>query len=163
MPFYRCQIDSPVAAQAVLLRMRGLMREAPGFVQSVKESFCRRPEGSPPFIGSVDGTKFHIRRDIRYRNSFLPLIRGSVTATPKGARVLITMHLHPLVAAFMVFWLGAVGVGAIGIFASQNGGSQSGLIPTGMFMFGVVLTVGGFYPEAVKARHLLEQGIARSA
>jgi hypothetical protein len=160
MPFYRFQIDSPLTMQAVLLRVRGLMREAPSFVQSIKESFGRRPEEGPPFIGTIDGAAFHMRRDIRYRNSFLPRVHGSVISAPAGARVLVTMHLHPVVAAFMLFWLGAVGVGAVVAFTSQTTSIQSVLIPAGMFIFGIVVTVGGFYPEAVKARRLLEQGIA---
>jgi hypothetical protein len=137
------------------------MREEPSFVQSLKESFGKRSEESSPFIGSMDETTFHMRRDIHYRNSFLPQVHGSVKSLPTGARVLVTMYLHPVVAVFMLFWLGAVGVGAVAVIASQSGGAQPVLILTGMFMFGIALTAGGFYPEAVKARRLLEQGIAR--
>jgi hypothetical protein len=32
-----------------------------------------------------------------------------------------------------------------------------------MFLFGLALIVGGFFPEAVKARRLLEQGFASGA
>jgi hypothetical protein len=159
MPFYRFHIESPLTTQTVLLRVRALVREAPGFWQSVKESFGRRPEGSPPFIGKVEGFTFRMHRDIRYRNSFLPQVRGSVVSTPVGTRVLITMYLHPLVAAFMLFWLGVVGIGALTAFITQRESIDSALIPAGMFLFGIALTVGGFYPEAFKARRLLEQGI----
>ncbi|WP_263770031.1 hypothetical protein [Propionivibrio soli] len=163
MPFYRFQIDSPLATQAVLLRVRGLMRESPSILQAIKESFGKRPQGGPPFIGTLDGTTFKMRRDIRYRNSFLPQVHGNVISAPAGSRILVRMNLHPLIAAFILFWLGAVGVGAVAAFMSESRSIQSVLIPAGMFMFGIVLTAGGFYPEAVKARRLLEQRIATGA
>src|SRR6266540_7483414 len=146
MPFYRFQIDSPLPAQTVLLRIHTLVREKPGFWQSVKESFGRRQNNCPPFIGKVEGDAFRMYRDIRYRNSFLPQVRGSVVSTSHGSRVLITMYLHPLVALFVLFWLGTVGTGALAALNSQNGNSGLSLIPAGMFLFGVVLTVGAFYP-----------------
>jgi hypothetical protein len=40
---------------------------------------------------------------------------------------------------------------------------QAALIPFGMFLFGIALTLGGFYPEALKARRLLEQNLGVSA
>lgn len=159
MPFYRFQIESTLPAQTVLQRIRTLVREKPGFWQSIKESFGKRPDDCPPFIGKVEGDAFCMYRDIRYRNSFLPQVRGSVVSTSRGSRVLITMYLHPLVALFVLFWLGAVGAGSLAAFSSQNGNTGLALIPAGMFLFGIVLTVGAFYPEALKARRILEQSI----
>ncbi|WP_431095317.1 hypothetical protein [Polaromonas aquatica] len=163
MPFYRFQIDSPFATRAVLLRVRGLMRESPSFFQSIKESFEKRPQEGPPFVGNVNGTVFKMRRDIRYRNSFLPRVHGSVISIPAGSRIFVRMHLHPLVVVFLLVWLGGVGVGALNAFISENRSLQSVLAPAGMFLFGILLTLGGFFPEAFKARRLLEQGIAPGA
>ncbi len=156
MPFYRFQIESSLPKQTVLSRIRAIVREKPGFWQSVKESFGSRPEGSPPFIGEVEGESFLIHRDIRYRNSFLPQVRGSVVSTPIGSSVFITMYLHPLVALFMLFWLGGVGAGALAMLKAENG---SFIIPAIMLLFGIGLTAGGFYPEAMKARRILKQSI----
>jgi hypothetical protein len=159
MPFYRFHIESPLPKQTVLQRIRTLVREKPGFWQTIKESFGGHPDGCPLFIGKVEGDAFRMYRDIRYRNSFLPQLRGSVVSTSRGSRVLITMYLHPLVAVFVLFWLGAVGTGALASFNAQNGNIGPALIPAGMFLFGIVLTVGSFYPEAFKARRLFEQSI----
>jgi hypothetical protein len=159
MPFYRFQIESPLPAQTVLQRIRTLVRDKPGFWKSIKESFGGHPNGGPPFIGKVEGDTFCMYRDIRYRNSFLPQVRGSVVSTSRGSKVLVTMYLHPLVALFVLFWLGAVGAGALAVFSAQNGNIGPALIPAGMFLFGIILTVGAFYPEAFKARRLLEQSI----
>jgi hypothetical protein len=59
------------------------------------------------------------------------------------------MFLHPLVAAFMVLWLGFVGHG---ILADRSGHPIS---LWGMFAFGVVLVAVGFVPEVITARRLI--------
>ena len=156
MPFYRCQIDSPLPAQSVLQRLRALIRDKPGFWQSIKESFGNRPEVSRPFIGKIEGDKFRMYRDIRYRNSFLPQVRGSVVSTSRGSRISITMHLHPLVALFVLYWLGSMGGYTIAAFGAGKGFN---VIPALAFLFGIGLTVGSFYPEALKARRILTQSI----
>ena len=160
MPFYRCQIESPLTSEAVLLRVRGMVREAPGLIQSIEESYGSLTESAPPFMGSVDGATFSMRRDIRYHNSFLPRVRGSVVSSPGGgATVFLTMHLHPAVFVFMLFWHVPVGFVAFLVLKSPQSSFRTVCIPVGMFFFGIVLTVTGFYPEAVKARRLLEQGL----
>jgi hypothetical protein len=162
MPVYRFQIQSHLTTQAVLDRVRSLVRETPGFRQSLKESFGLRPEGAPPFIGKVEGSEFRCRRDIRYQNSFLPRIAGHVDSDLNGTKIDVTMYLHPLVLVFMLFWLGAVGLGAVAALRQGDGGAVT-LVPTGMFVFGVALTLGGFYPEAIKARRLLEQHVGQAS
>jgi hypothetical protein len=151
-------MQSHLPAQTVLERVKALVREAPGFRQSLKEAFGFRPDGGPPFIGKVQGNEFKCYRDIRYRNSFLPRIAGRVDSDHNGTRIDVIMYLHPLVLVFVLFWLGGVGVGAAAALRQGDGGPWT-LVPIGMFVFGVALTLGGFYPEAIKARRLLEQHI----
>lgn len=162
MPVYRFQIQSHLTMQAVLERVRGLVRETPGFRQSLKEAFGLRPQGAPPFIGRVEGSEFKCHRDIRYRNSFLPRIAGHVDSDPNGTKIDVTMYLHPVVLVFMLFWLGGVGLGAVAALRRGDGGAWT-LVPIGMFVFGAALTLGGFYPEAIKARRLLEQHIGQAS
>jgi hypothetical protein len=66
-----------------------------------------------------------------------------------GARIVVTMFMHPFTLAFMLFWLGMVGHGAL------TDKSASPAILWGMFIFGIALCSGGFIPEAVKAKRLL--------
>src|SRR5262245_54110562 len=105
MPLYRFQIQSHLTIQAVLERVRALVRETPGFPQSLKESFGWRPKGTPPFFGEIEGSEFRLHRDIRYRNSFLPRITGYVASGPSGTKIDVTMRLHPFVLVFMALWL----------------------------------------------------------
>ena len=116
-----------------------------------------RELASPPFIGTVQDDSFRLRRDIRYRNSFLPLVWGRFISTPTGTRVSVTMFIHPLVALFMAFWLGMVGYGAL------KDRSTPPVVLWGMFIFGLALTAGGFFPEAIKARRLISATVLDSA
>jgi hypothetical protein len=151
MPIYRFHLDVNVPRQIVADRLRAVVGEKPPFWKSLFAGWSRDPT-SPPFIGIVDDDSFRVRRDIRYRNSFLPLVWGRFVSTPIGTRVNVIMFIHPFVALFMVFWLGTVGHIAFR-------GAPGSPIVWGMFLFGVVLTVGGFVPEAIKARHLLSDAM----
>jgi hypothetical protein len=115
---------------------------------------------SKPFEGSVAGEQFEISRVIGYRNSFLPRISGQIRQGPIGATVDITLALHPVVMIFMAVWL--LGVGGAGLVAASVAFSAGafqpyGLIPIGMFVFGVLLCTLGFNFEAAKAKSLLKQ------
>lgn len=158
MAFYRFQLQSHLDTQAVLERIRALVRQRPGFGESLKESIGFRSGDNPPFIGTVEGDHFRLYRDIRYRNSFLPRIRGRVSSAPGGTNIDVIMYLHPLVLLFMLFWLTGIGFGVVSTLRDAKGASA--LVPLGMFAFGVALTLGGFYPEAFKARRILERQIA---
>ncbi|MCP2727082.1 WD40 repeat domain-containing protein [Limnofasciculus baicalensis] len=57
------------------------------------------------YQGTVSEGEFKITRIINYRNSFLPIIRGSFEQQPDGTTIIhITMGLHPFVMAFLWFW-----------------------------------------------------------
>lgn len=153
MPYYRCQLTTALGTPEVIERLRGMCRAEPSFVQSLKEGFWCRAAGTPPFIGSVADASFAMCRDIRYRNSFLPRIQGQLTPLASGTLVDVTMRMHVLTTAFMAVWFGLVG---LAIAATVAGGDATEVaFPFGMVVFGVVLTCGGFYPEAWKARRML--------
>jgi hypothetical protein len=59
------------------------------------------------------------------------------------------MFLHPLVALFMVIWLGTVGRGAL---INQSGPP---FVLWGMFAFGIGLVAVGFIPEVITAKRLI--------
>lgn len=58
---------------------------------------------SRPFTGSMTGGSFRITRTSRGRNSFRPLIRGSIEPSDRGSRIQGTMRLHEVVLGFMAF------------------------------------------------------------
>jgi hypothetical protein len=149
MPFYRFHIDTIASPQIVTERVRSAVREKPGFREYFWSAWTGKSPDGPPFIGSVQDNSFRIRRDIRYRNSFLPRVWGHIVPTPTGTRTVVTMFMHPFAMVFMTFWLGVVGHGAM------TDRSASPAIPWGMFIFGIAICVGSFIPEAMKAKSLL--------
>jgi hypothetical protein len=126
--------------------------EKPPLWKSLFAGWGSRDPGCLPFIGTVYEDSFRVRRDIRYRNSFLPMVWGRLESIPSGTRVFVTMFIHPLVALFMVFWLGMVAH-----WASRS--SPGSFIVWGMFAFGIVLTAAGFFPEAIKAKNLITKAV----
>jgi hypothetical protein len=109
--------------------------------------------------GTFSSDGFKITRIIHYRNSFLPIIRGTFGSGPSGTTIAIKMGLHPLVAAFMCFWFGGVGVGILAVLAALSRGQTEWnpmlLIPFGILLFGWALVSGGFWFEANKTKPVL--------
>ena len=155
MPFYRFEIEVNAPPPAVVERLRAIVRGTLSFRESLRQSFPFNQAEGAPFIGSVLDDSFKMKRNIRYRNSFLPLIRGRIESYGVGTRVSVTMFLHPVVAIFMIFWLGMIASVAV----SHPTASP---IPWGMLAFGIALSVGGFIPEAIKAKHLISAALSDS-
>ena len=154
MPFYRFHVDTPEPPPVVAEKLKAIIGASPGFWESFSMGWRRRDPSSPPFIGSVQGNSFNMRRDIRYRNSFLPVIRGRAESEGIGTRVSVTMFLHPLVAGFMALWSA--------IMASV----LAQVRPSWLWLFlafAVVVVLAGFVPEAIKAKRLITNAVLRAS
>ncbi len=149
VPIYRFNVDVDVPPTVAAQRIRAVVQNAPTFWGSFRMAYRLSYPKGPPFIGTVQDDSFKMRRDIRYRNSFLPTIRGRLISIPTGTRVQVTMFLHPLVAAFMVVWLGFSG------HAALVNSSGPPIFLYGMFLFGIVLVAVGFVPEVITAKRLI--------
>lgn len=113
-----------------------------------------------PYEGFIDVNSFNITRIIGYRNSFIPRIKGQIEKSINGTTIRIKMRLHPLVLAFMTFWLGGVTL-AFFVFLSDSIGNETlepvVFIPVVMFAFGYGLTTGAFKYESSKSKHFLTE------
>jgi hypothetical protein len=95
-PFRRLSLESSLPVANVLKRME----EAVEPRRRWRFSRLHRD-----FEGVVSRTRFTIVRIIQYRNSFLPVITGTIKPRPQGGtRIEVTMRLHWLVTAFMIIW-----------------------------------------------------------
>ncbi|MEO1093278.1 MAG: hypothetical protein AAFX01_00070 [Cyanobacteria bacterium J06638_28] len=106
------------------------------------------------YTGTIADTGFTIRRIIHYRNSFLPQIQGRFESLPQGTVVHITMQLHPLVLAFMLFWL--VSWYGILILMVTSGVLTGDIAPEMIWGFGgapIVLHLAFFAAFWLEARH----------
>lgn len=153
-PFQRVSLRTALPADVVLQRLAAEVEPRRWF---------RSPFGKTPhkrFEGEITGERFRVNRIIGYRNSFLPQVAGSVRSDGLATVLEATLMLHPVVAVFMLFWLGAVGLGGLGLLAQlATPGEHSwlALAPTGMFVFGYLLMQLAYLAEARPAKRFLEE------
>lgn len=58
------------------------------------------------FDGEIVDNKFEIVRKIKYHNSFLPMIKGSIEKDIDGTKIIVHMKLQKGVTIFLYFWFG---------------------------------------------------------
>ena len=76
---------------------------------------------------------------------------------PDGARVTVTMFMHPIVTLFMVFWLSFIG---FGVLTEYRRHSTDVFMLIAMFLFGFTLPLVVFFLEVSKAKLLLRDALS---
>ena len=122
----------------------------------IKTSVFDFPKGDKYFEGSVSENSFKICRCIHYRNSFLPLIIGTIEAHEYGSTINIRMRTAISVIVFLVIWLTSVLAGCL-IVPFAGFPMPAALIPYIMLVFGILLVIIPNKIEAKKAREKLEE------
>jgi hypothetical protein len=84
-----------------------------------KGSWFIGPSASKPYSGFVDAGGFTIRRNISYRNSFLPTTKGVLEREFSRTRIHVVMRMHTFVVVFMFVWLGLALFGGISVFVAS--------------------------------------------
>lgn len=161
LPFENYIITTILSVDEVLKRIADNIQQKQSF------SFTTfSPNYTKPYTGQIIGTTFTMIRNINYRNSFLPIIKGQITTHLGQTQVNIKMRPSTVVLIFISFWLGIVGLVCIGILLAgllhikqllQNGFSPMLFIPFGMFAFGSLLTNFAFKGEGKNSKEFLER------
>jgi hypothetical protein len=113
-------------------------------------------ESDPPFIGWVDEHRFKFRRDVRGKNSFLPIITGSITRDDAGAALDMTMRAAVPVIVVMAAWMAATTYRAVQLLGHARSTSTTELlVGLTLPLFGIILTASGFIPEVRRAARIL--------
>ncbi len=152
LPYERFVIETRLTPGQVAERLREVT--APG-----RRLRLRSSAGGKAFEGTVSDLEFRLTRVIGYRNSFLPVVRGRIEDAPDGARIEVSMRLHPAVFGFMALWFGFLTIILAVIFAIasiRQTFSPFFLVPLGIYAFGYALTTGGFKLESRRSREQLE-------
>ncbi len=135
LPYDRYVLNTQLSVEDVMNKINGIIEPYNVF---------RRSSGKQ-YMGTVTGYSFKIRRAINYRNSFLPMIKGTISANAGQTEVAIRMRPSIFSLIFMCIWLGLVGVICIGIVNlclwHRHLFSAPMLIPFGMFAFGYCLVM----------------------
>ncbi|MFV0535899.1 MAG: hypothetical protein ACK5M3_00840 [Dysgonomonas sp.] len=106
------------------------------------------------YIGGWTNNTFKIKRNINYRNSFLPQIKGEICREKNETLIIVKMTLPPAILVFVLFWL---------IFASfacvlsintmiMDGFEVFYLVPFGMLLFGYILVFTAFKYESLRSK-----------
>lgn len=114
--------------------------------------------GSGRFSGEIIDLKFTIKREISYRNSFLPNISGTIAPGDTGSRIEVTMGIHPAAGAFIAVWAFVLIYNFYNAMHFGVGGAvnYSFLAPLCfMLALGLGMTMIGFVPEVAKADKFL--------
>jgi hypothetical protein len=151
VPYERVVLHGQLSAEEVIRRLAAAVEPRKRF----RISFLADHK---PYQGEITGHRFSVSRIIGYRNSFLPTVDGVVRAAGQGAVLEATLMPHPVVLAFMGFWLSAVLLGSLAVLSTQLPPGRSRWLfafPAGMLLFGYLLMQGGFWFEARRAKDFL--------
>ncbi len=154
LPFENFYITTSLKPAEVQERLSQEVEPVQGF--SFKNLFSAR--SGAYFSGYVANGTFDFKRVIYYRNSFLPVIKGTTETYLNGSRVHVKMRMDISVIVFMGLWLGVIGIAGLSFFIkniSNHEVDNSSFISLGMFMLGYVLATGGFKFESIKAKNKL--------
>lgn len=113
------------------------------------------------FYGEIGETHFTIKRSISYKNSFIPIIKGTLKNSEfsiQGTQIEIKLRMSIFVMMFGLVWFGVMIFMLLSIIihlvSDKNSNSET-VIPIAMMLFGYFLFTGSFSYEAAKARKLL--------
>jgi hypothetical protein len=154
--YSRCTLYTPLSAADALQRLSQIVRPRRSFSHAFNAALTWNGASEPPFIGTITDRRFRIRRPIRYRNSFLPIVFGEISQQANVSRIDLTLRVSGPVGAFMTLWLAAAffGAGAGVRFWLQTGDVRA-LLALSLPLFGCLLILVGFIPERRKALNLL--------
>ncbi len=106
------------------------------------------------YQGKVSETGFEITRIIHYRNSLLPVIRGTFHQESDGRTTIhIKMGIHPLVMAFLGFWYLTWYSGVIPIVLTGAMPNEIALLFIGLPIVILIVFWCAFWLEANRSRH----------
>lgn len=134
-------------------------------IQKTSKFFTLNNHSSKLYRGTILNNNFKISRIINYRNSFLPIISGSIYSAIGKTEVEIKMRLHQFVFIFILIWFSAVGLVCLVIlFAAlvqfkkiiHEGFSPAFLIPFVMFIIFYLMLFFAFKLESKKSIQFFE-------
>lgn len=150
LPFERIIFNTNLSEQEVMTRLSD-------FVEPKKFFSWKHTKD---YEGSVDTNSFDISRVIKYRNSFLPQISGSIQKNNYGTQIQVTMKLHIFTFFFLIVWcLMASSFFMMILIKEIEDQKITGffLIPLIMLLFMYGLTMAGFKIESKKSKEYLRK------
>ncbi|SRR6266498_1886092 len=106
------------------------------------------------FVGTVHPNGFRIYRNIRNRNTYLPLLTGKISENKTGSQVDVVITLHPIAIVIMV----ALFLFALRVLFIPGSDPGANFVPVSMLvLFHLGMCIFGFNPEVSHATTLLRE------
>jgi hypothetical protein len=150
LPFEHIQYSTTLKEEEVRKRLQD-------FIDTQKEAsfWSLGNRSGKPYEGEIWGSQFTMSRIIFYRNSFLPVIKGRIEHSLNGLTIDVKMQLHPVVFAFLIYWVYFWGrlLPGIPLACLVDGATDLvALMPFGMLLFVYTMTIAAFKFEVNKSR-----------
>lgn len=148
LPYRKITISTKLTKEEVLKKISDCTAKADLF----------NPRGSTLFSGVVIPESFKIRRNLDYKNSFVPFMRGRFLQHTGRTTMEVTFKPLEFIIGFMIVWLciiTCVCSGMLYVIFTEGKFSEPMLIPFGMFIFGTILFSGAFAYEYPKSKAAL--------
>ena len=120
----------------------------------------RSNKNQKPYEGVITGNIFKIIRIIRYRNSFLPMISGTIKQQGESTRIHIEMKIMPLATLFITLLIGVIlimGISFLFIGLHDRSFLPAIAVPVIMFGMGYFMVYWGFKLESAKSKKFLRE------
>jgi hypothetical protein len=113
------------------------------------------------FRGELFENSFIMIRNILYRNSFIPIIKGKIFQENGNTIIDIFMRMYLFVIIFMGLWLGIplilLFTNLFDLIINHNGSLLTSFSPMIFFIFGYIIMMAGFNYEYIKAQKILKE------
>lgn len=163
LPLEKYTILTNLSEEEVLMRLRKIIGNPDRRFQIsfMGIDLKKHSNASFDYEGTISDNTFKISRAIRYRNSFLPVIKGTVSSFVNKTEIHISMKMPLIVRIFMIIWLSLTGIPALLILLTTfialmrlnfQAINPFLFMPLGMFAFGYCLMFFAFKYEARKSK-----------
>jgi len=160
LPFEKYRIQTHLSEEEIIHRLDNITQHSgkrpSSFLFGLGTLFGQ--SSGARYEGKIEPNNFKISRVISYRNSFLPVIQGTVSSFLNQREIAISMSLNLFVKIFMGIWLTLTSLASIFTLyrfftgTDQDPSSPGIFIPLQMVVFGYLLMLLAFKFESRKSK-----------
>jgi len=156
LPYEDYQLITSLPEKEVVELISQQIEPAP----ALRLSQSKRATNRKPYEGEISGNIFKIIRIIRYRNSFVPMIFGTIEKQGAVTRIHVEMRIMPLATLFIAFLMGIIlimGISFLVIGLHDQRFLPALAVPLMMLAFGYFMVYWGFKSESAKSKKFLNE------
>ena len=143
------------------LPMDDVLKKLDSVIEPKKNTVFGGLSYTKAFSGELFDDNFIITRNIVYRNSFLPVIKGKIYCENGNTIIEMFLRLHLFVIVFLSIWLSIpfmlICLVLFNLIVKQTGSLNSIIMPMILFLFGCFVMIGGFNYENAKAQNIIKE------